>query len=64
MNPYNGYIIKTVDGKEINKPCIIGNEGIETIIVPEQPRVYEDILRQCKTEFPNVRKIIHIVELL
>jgi hypothetical protein len=62
--PENGCIVKTLEGKEVFTPEIIRLENIETVIVPNNPKVFADIKKQCADEFPGVKRILHITELL
>ena len=62
--PENGRSVKTLDGKEIFTPDIIDHERIDTIIVPNRPKVFNEIKRQCAAKFPHVKQIVHITELL
>ena len=58
------YLIETLGGKKIFTPSVIASEGIDTIIVPNSPEVFQSIKEQCAAEFPSVKQIVHITELL
>ena len=62
--PENGRTVKMLDGKEIFTPDIIGHERIDTIIVPNRPKVFKEIKEQCAAKFPHVKQIVHITDLL
>ena len=52
------------NSKKVHSPHeIIPKENIDTIIVPNYPDVYMSIKKQCESEFPGVKRIIHITEL-
>jgi len=63
-NPSIENVLKTLEGLEIFTPDIISKEGIDTIIVPNNPQVLKRIKEQCVAEFPSVKRIVHITELL
>lgn len=60
----DGRTIRTLLGKEIFTPEIIRRENIDTVIVPNRLKVFKDIKEQCEAEFPQVKRIVHITELL
>jgi len=62
--PENGHIVKKLEGKEIFTPTIITHENIDTVIVPNNPKVFKEIKNQCDAEFPQVKRIFHITEFL
>jgi len=62
--PKLNHTVKTLFGKEIFAPVIINEENIGTIIVPNNPKVFKSIKNQCVTEFPQVKQIVHITELM
>jgi hypothetical protein len=56
--------VKRLENKEVFAPDIINREEIDTIIVPNNPKVFNAIKEQCAMEFPRVKRIVHITELL
>ena len=56
--------IKALKGKAVHTPDIIRKESIDTVIVPNSPHVFQSIKEQCAAEFPSVKRIVHITELL
>jgi len=51
-------------GKEVFTPDIIKKTSIDTVLIPNSLRVFKDIKEQCVNEFPQVKQIAHITELL
>ena len=60
----SNHTIKTLGGKAIFTPEIISKNSIDTIIVPNSREVFNSITEQCRNEFQNVKRIVHITELL
>ena len=60
----SNHTIKTLGGKAIFTPDIISKNSIDTIIVPNSREVFNSITEQCRNEFQNVKRIVHITELL
>jgi len=56
--------IKSLAGKKIYKSDFIYSENIETVISPNNSVVYSVIKKKCKIEFPHVKNIVHITELM
>jgi len=51
-------------GKNIFTPDIINSENIHTVIVPNSPEEFNDIKATIATDFPQVKRVVHITELL
>lgn len=62
--PGNGHIVKAFEGKKIYTPDIIHSAHIDTVIVPNSPKVFSEIKAQCLAEFPGVKRIVHLTELI
>jgi len=62
--PHNGCVVKTLEGKAVHTPDIIARDGIDTVIVPNNPEVFKAIREQCEAEYPMVKQVVHITELM
>jgi len=62
--PENGHMAKRLMTKEVFTPDIIRLENIDTVIIPNAPKVLKEIKKQCVAEYPGVKRIVHITELL
>jgi len=62
--PHNGAAVKSLGGKPVCLPEIINDFQIDTIIVPNSLKVYSEIKDQCLVEFPGVKRVVHIAELI
>jgi len=63
--PRSGEVINMVEGKRIYKPIeILKKREIDIIIVPSNPKVYDEIRMQCEEEYPKVKQVVHITDLL
>ena len=60
----NDYAIHTFEGKTIFSPDIINQERIDTVIIPNNPIVFDEIKAQVSADFPHVKRVVHITELL
>ena len=62
--PENGHVVSSLEGKHIFTPDVIKRENIKIVIIPNNPKAYRQIKKQCLTEFPHVKQIVHITELI
>jgi hypothetical protein len=63
-NEYTHRPIKKLNGKEVFAPSHESLAGVTTVIVPGVPGALEEIKKQCAEQFPHIKCIVHITELL
>jgi hypothetical protein len=51
-------------GKAVHTPDIIRTADIDTIINVNSPKVFAQIERICSTDYPTVKRAVHIAELI
>ena len=56
--------MKIFEGKSIHTPEAINKECVKNILVPNNPKVFEQIKTHCSAEYPHVQRIVHITELM
>jgi uncharacterized CHY-type Zn-finger protein len=62
--PQSGKAVSALGGKPVYTPGILLEQGIETVLVPNNPVVYRDIQTRCAGDYPAVKNIIHITALM
>jgi len=58
------HTISSLGGKKLYTPDIINEEQIDTILVPNVPSVFQEIKDICAKDFPSVKRVVHITELM
>jgi hypothetical protein len=60
--PQNQQTVRSLGGKHIYTPGVLDERGIDTVLVPNNPGVYREIVNQCAKNFPHVKNVVHLTE--
>jgi len=60
----NGKTVKTLAGKEVFSPDRLNCLDVDTVIIPNNKSVFHSIKEQCLADYPQIKRIVHISELL